>query len=276
MQPAAIIDLPKQQRARGKIAVSAICDESGLSRLKSLRQEGSFKSVFPRTTRGKVEAVIVNTAGGITGGDEFSSSIAVHEGASVSVTTQAAERIYRASASEAGVVTTALSVEENGHLFWIPQETILFEGARLKRTLNAEVHATAKFLMLEPLVFGREASGETIRNASVQDSVSISSNGIPLYLDKVKLKGDLSEIIERSGVASAARAMASLVFVDRHAADKLIAVRQCLPLSGGASLLAENVMVIRLLSVDSFVLRRTLLPILDILTDHMVPKNWRL
>lgn len=276
MQPAAIIDLPKQQRARGKIAVSAICDESGVSRLKSLRQEGSFKSVFPRTTRGKVEAVIVNTAGGITGGDKFSSSIAVHEGASVSVTTQAAERIYRASASEAGVVTTALSVEENGHLFWIPQETILFEGARLKRTLNAEVHATAKFLMLEPLVFGREASGETIRNASVQDSVSISSNGIPLYLDKVKLKGDLSEIMERSGVASAARAMASLVFVDRHAADKLIAVRQCLPLSGGASLLAENVMVIRLLSVDSFVLRRTLLPILDILTDHMVPKNWRL
>jgi urease accessory protein len=256
--------------------ISATHDQDGVSRLKDLRQEGSYRSIFPRPQNGNLEAVIINTAGGVTGGDRFSTTISAQEKARISVTTQAAERIYRATASEAGRMNTNLSVAKDAQLLWLPQETILFEGCRLDRSLEVEVHSSAKFLMLEPLVFGREASGENLRSGTLRDRVSISVGGHPIYLDRVQMEGDLAAMLTRRAIADGARAMASLVLVDPAAKDLLIACRALLPQLGGASMLADNVLVMRLIADDSFALRRALAPILTLLTDNAVPKNWRL
>ena len=84
------------QRARGTLNISAVSAAGDQSRLKDLRQQGSYRAIFPRPTKGTIEAVIINTAGGITGGDTFSTKVTANSHAKISVTTQAAERIYRA------------------------------------------------------------------------------------------------------------------------------------------------------------------------------------
>ncbi|WP_417258936.1 urease accessory protein UreD [Celeribacter sp.] len=276
-----IADLPLEtnavfQRARGTLDVSAVRAAGDITRLKNLRQQGSFRAIFPRPTNDSIEMVIINTAGGVTGGDQFSTTITAHERAKLSVTTQAAERIYRASNATAGTIKTKLTVEDGAQLYWLPQETILFDGARLRRKIDVELNENATFLMLEPLVFGRDASGEILRSGALTDRVSITSGGRPVYLDAITLDGDITATLERSALASGARAVANIVLVSPQAALLCDAVRALLPTTAGASLLSETTLVIRVLARDSFVLRQSILPILTHLTHATVPKNWRL
>ena len=246
------------------------------SRLKDLRQQGSYRAIFPRPAKDEIEAVIINTAGGITGGDKFSTEVTANSHAKISVTTQAAERIYRASNAIAGSMKTRLKVKSNAQLYWLPQETILFEGSRLHRRLEVEVARDSKFLMVEPIVFGREASGEILNLCSLDDRVCITTEGTPIYVDRIKLDGDVALILKRSAVADGLRTMASIVLFDKMAKAMIDGVRTLLPPSGGASLLADNILAMRLLCTDSFALRAALLPILTHLTQNAVPKNWRL
>ena len=264
------------QRARGTLNISAVSAAGDQSRLKDLRQQGSYRAIFPRPIKGTIEAVIINTAGGITGGDKFATKVTAYDHAKVSVTTQAAERIYRAPNATAGSMQTRLEVKPNAQLYWLPQETILFEGSRLRRRLEVDVAQGAKFLMVEPLVFGREASGESLQSCSLDDSVCITCDEKPVYVDRIKLNADIAATLKRPAVANGARAMASIVLVDPTAKALLDGVRALLPSFGGASLLADNILVIRLLCSDSFALRTALLPILTHLTHNAVPKNWRL
>lgn len=267
---------PVFQRARGMLNISGQRAPNDVTRLKALRQQGSFRAIFPRPIQGTIEAVIINTAGGVTGGDQFSTTVTAEENARVSVTTQAAERIYGAPDSNAGTIQTNLIAEKGAQLYWLPQETIVFDKARLRRRLNVRLHPSAKFLMVEPLVFGREASGENLRSASLDDGVSIMSDQRQIYLDRIKLEGNIASHLERPAIADGARAMASVVLADPNAKACLDPVRALLPKNSGASLLSDTVLVVRVLSADSFALRATLLPILKLLTNDAVPKNWRL
>ena len=264
------------QRARGALNISVVAGGDGQSRLQDLRQQGSYRAIFPRPKMGAIEAVMINTAGGITGGDRFSTKVTAHNHAKISLTTQAAERIYRAPDATPGSMQTRLEVKSNAQLYWLPQETILFEGSRLRRRLDVDVARESKFLMVEPIVFGRAASGEILHYCALDDTVCISCEGTPIYVDRIKLNGDIALTLKRAAVADGARAMASIVLVDQRAKVMLDGLRALLPCSGGASLVADNLLVVRLLCSDSFALRSALLPILTHLTQNAVPKNWRL
>ena len=264
------------QRAVGRVRVTTKLGPSGGSGLNWLMQAGSSKLVFPRPAHDRLDAVLVNTAGGVTGGDSFSVGACAGAGTHLALTTQAAERIYRAAPGETGVIETALKVETGAELWWIPQETILFDGCALDRRLDVMLEAGARFVMLEPLVFGRAASGEDLRSCHLSDSVSIRRGDRPIYLDRLRLDGDLSAILRRPAVAGGVRAMASLVVVDKDATALLPALRACLPKSGGASMIAADVLVLRLLAMDSHALRQVLLPVLAAVTRDRLPKNWRL
>ena len=264
------------QRARGSLKISTVCCPRGSSRLQNLHQEGSSRAIFPRTINGTIEAVILNTAGGVTGGDTFSTSFTVEAFAKKSITTQAAERIYCSHDLSTSSIYNQLHAKPNSQLYWLPQETILFEGSRLCRRLKVEVGRGTKFLMLEPLVFGREASGENLHSCSIDDSVSIKFDGKIIYYDRVKLNGNLTQTLKRAAIANGARAMASIVLVDPKAKVMLEGVRALLAPNAGVSLLKDNILVIRLVCLDSFSMRTALLPILEHLTQNTVPKNWRL
>ena len=265
-----------QPRAHGSGKLSVFGDEHGATRLRDLRQSGSLKLVFPRTHRPDAEAILVNTAGGITGGDQFSLTIKVQTGAALSITTQAAERAYRAQSGEIAHVTTDVSVQDRASLNWLPQELILFDRCALRRRLNVDLTPHARLLMVESVVFGRAAMREVLRDVNFQDRIRITRGGRPLYIDGIDLHGDVAAHLARVAIASGAGAMASVVMVGPKAQSHLKTVRALLPQTAGASMLADDVLVIRQLAPDGFELRRKLIPILELLSNNTLPTSWRL
>ncbi|WP_439142041.1 urease accessory protein UreD [Pseudooctadecabacter sp.] len=230
--------------------------------------------VFPRHAGRALQAVTVNTAGGVTGGDRFDAQFAAGLGTDLTVTTQAAERAYRANSDTPGTVTTRLAVDAGARLSWLPQETILFDGAAFSRRMTVDLAPDAQLLFVEPLVFGRTAGGEVLEQVRFHDTVTIRRGDTPLFCDAVGLAGDVSAQMHRR--AGGAVALASVVYVAPYAEATLADVRALLPPTAGASLMADDVLHVRLLAQDSFELRKTLIPVLERLSTDPLPRVWRI
>ncbi len=264
---------PVMARARGEVSLAVRSREGGVS-LTGLRQSGSLKCLFPRTAGRALQAVLLNSAGGVTGGDRLSLSARAEANAALTLTTQAAERIYRALPGETGRIETRLDVAAGARVDWLPQETILFDGCALERSLRVDMQEGAALLLAEPLVFGRLEAGETVTSARFLDRVEVRRAGVPVCLDSIRLEGDVQAQLDRPGVAGGARAMASLVYVAPDAEARLATVRRLLPRDAGASLLDEDVMVMRILALDGNGMRSRIVPILDRLSHDGLPRCW--
>lgn len=218
--------------------------------------------------------VLTNTSGGVTGGDRFRTEISVGDGASVSVSTQAAERAYRAQPGQVGRVDTSLRVEAGSRVNWLPQETILFDGCAFARRLSVDVAGGGTALIVEPLVFGRSAMGERVVSGALDDRIEMKSEGHLLFLDRTRIEGNVAEALGRPAVAAGACASALVLFVSPKAEGVLPAVRDMLPALGGASLVLPTLVMIRLLASDAFALRTSLVPLIELLHEDVVPRPW--
>src|SRR6201997_1597092 len=157
------------QRADGCGRIVLSSSENG-TRIEDVFERSPIRIMFPRTGHRAVgEAVLINTAGGIAGGDRLECSVAALPGASIAVTSQAAEKVYRAL-HEPARVATRLKAWDSAKLAWLPQETIVFNGARFQRTTEIELFSGAELLALEWLVLGRAAHGEVVVGGSITDS----------------------------------------------------------------------------------------------------------
>ncbi|WP_240620987.1 urease accessory protein UreD [Pseudooceanicola lipolyticus] len=244
--------------------------------LSGLYQSGASKILLPRTSESALTAVLLNTAGGVTGGDRFTLSARAEAGSHLTLTTQAAERIYRAQPGEVGKVTTQLVAEPGASLHWLPQETILFDNCALRRRLQAELAPDASLLLVEPVVFGRMAMGEAVTHGLFRDRIEIRRDGQLVFADATRMEGAISEQLDLPAVAAGHRAMASLVYVGADAERHLDPLRQILPECGGASLIRPGVLFARLLAPDSYLLRRSLIPMIDAIRRAPLPKTWTL
>ncbi|MGY3668964.1 urease accessory protein UreD [Marinovum sp. KMM 9989] len=270
---AAVKDQP-QPRTRGQLVLSAK-RRGAASVIDGLRQAGSYRALFPRCDA-MLQAICINTSGGVTGGDRLTLEASVGEGAALGLTTQAAERAYRSREGDFGHVTSALRVGPGATLHWMPQELILYDGCALSRKLSVDLAADARLLLVEPVIFGRAAMGERLTSGRFHDRIEVRRAGRPLYYDAVQLNGAISDQLAQTAVAGGAGAMASLLYVAPDAEAQLAPMRARLPDTGGASLLAPDALVLRILAPDSHVLRQLLLPILDRLSDDTLPVSWRL
>lgn len=260
-------------RAVGLLRVSSRGTGSALD---GLRQSGAMKALFPRGTPGRLAVTLLNTAGGVTGGDRLSVEARAGAGSRLSLTTQAAERIYAALPGETGRVSTALTVEPGARLDWLPQETILYDRCRLRRSLTVEMAAEARLLLAEPVVFGRAAMGEVLRQVEVLDRIRISRDGVPLWQDALRLTGDAAALLAGPATGGGAGAAATVLFAAPEAEALLAPVRALLPATGGAGLARPDLLVLRLVAPDAFLLRRTLVPALTLLNGSPLPRSWML
>jgi len=217
---------------------------------------------------------MINTAGGITGGDDFAFTASAEQNAHLTLTTQAAERVYRAQPEQVATVNNRLFVSAGARLDWLPQETILFEASALKRRMHVELDEGASLLLVEPLVFGRAAMGETLKNAYFSDRIDIRRQDRPVFLDAMTLCGDVTGHLAAPQIAAGAGAMALIVYIDTDAQARLTALRALLPETAGASLIAPDLLVVRILAPDSFELRQSLIPTLRYLTNDALPRSW--
>lgn len=263
----------QQPRARGTASLS-VRNRAGKNVIGDLYQSGSSKCLFPRSAHPAMDAVILNTAGGVTGGDKFAFTGHAAPGSALTLTTQACERVYKAQPSQVGEIDNALKIDSKARINWLPQETILFDHAALERRLTVELARDASFLMLEALVFGRAAMGEVLSHASLRDRIEITRDGVPLFMDATHLQGNVSAHLAKPNTANGAGAMATLIFVHASAEAELPKLRALLPETAGASLLAPDTLILRLLASDSFLLRQSLLPIMLLLNNGHVPRCW--
>ncbi len=266
-------------RAVGTLWLASKARESGgASVLGDLRHSGCLKALFPRGGADRLDAVLINTSGGITGGDQLSITARVGRNSRLSLTTQAAERIYRTAGEAPGRVTTTIQVEDGGRLDWLPQETILYDRSALDRRLQVELAGTARCLLVETLVFGRLAMGEDVNGISLSDRIEIRRDGIPLFIDRTRLRGDATAHLARRATGGGAVAVATVLYASAPdctgVPDRLAALRQMLPDTAGVSLVRPGLLMLRLAAPDSFLLRRMLLPALCLLNEAPLPRTW--
>ncbi|EKF43015.1 urease accessory protein UreD [Nitratireductor indicus C115] len=261
------------QRAQGTGCIG-VAHSEGRTRLKTFFQEGCAKIRLPRAHRGALEAVIINTSGGLTGGDRLDWHAEAGADARLSLTTQACERIYRSAGGDADV-STRLVIGENAHIDWLPQETILFERSRLKRSLTVELAAGATFTGVEAVLLGREAMGEKARTARLRDNWRIFREGRLIHAEATRLTGADHE---RDGLSLLAgnNAFATLLAIAPNADARLEPLRRLLPAGAqaDASAIGER-LVLRLAAPSGLALRRVLAPAIVYLSGAgALPRLW--
>ena len=176
------------QRAEGFGRALLSGSEKG-SRIVDIFQRSPIRIMFPGAGGGAVEeAVLVNTAGGIAGGDRLECGVTALANASIAVTSQAAEKIYRAL-NEPARIATKLKACEAAKLAWLPQETIVFNWGRLSRETEIEVSSGAELLALEWLVLGRAAHGEEMVGGHIADSWRVKKDGRLIWADSFRATG---------------------------------------------------------------------------------------
>lgn len=275
MNKAAII---APQRAWGKgrlVAKSAL----GRSRIAELYQEGCAKIRLPKTFDSSMEAVLINSSGGLTGGDRVSWEVAAGAGTDVTVTTQACEKIYKASADTVEV-STRIEVGAGARVDWLPQETILFDRASLSRSLDVELATDATFLAVEAVLLGRKAMGEAVQAGLFRDRWRVRVEGALLHADNLALGGDIATLGAEKAVLGGAVAFATLVYVGPDCEILLPRLRALLDGEAdvGVSHLhvgGRDKLVARLAASDGYALRKILIPVISHLRKQKtVPKVW--
>ena len=260
---AAPATLPASIRASGALKLVVAHTDSG-SAAEDIGESGPLRVRFPRVREDRLEAILINTAGGIVGGDKLEFQIEAREDASLSITSQAAEKIYRSNGLTSRI-SVSLKAEAGSELFWLPQETILFDRARVERSIEADVATGASFAICEAIVFGRDAMGEKVARGYLRDRWRIRRDGKLIFADALTLDGDIKSTLNRRATMNGKIATATMVVVSNDAMSKIDTVREALTGEGieaGASAF-EGMLVVRILAENSIALRAAVLSALE-------------
>jgi urease accessory protein len=267
------------ERAVGRLSL-AVNTQDGRDAIADLHQSGCGRFLFPARAKDQpLEAVVVNTAGGLTGGDRFDINVNVGEGARAVLSTQACEKIY-ASSGAIAKLSTVLKVQNDAKLCWLPQETILFDHSALERSLTIDMAGSAHVLAGEAILLGRQAMGEQLNTARFRDRWRIRRDGRLVFAEESTIggaEGDWSAV--RAALAllgETTTALATIVNACHGVESRLDSVRAIMEstgIDGGASAF-DGLLVIRMVAPSGLVLRKTLLPLLEHCLDGRLPRVW--
>jgi urease accessory protein len=298
-------------RAEGRVAL-AVAAIDGVTRVARIREEGSLRVRFPRVCAGAREAVLINTAGGIAGGDHFALALELGAGASLAVTTAAAEKVYRSLGSspraQAGAIgglppagtqvphgaslgpadeqvnlsriAVSANLADGAALLWLPQETILFDRARLARTVDIGLAPGATLVFAETLVFGRTAMGETVTEGRITDRWRVRRGGRLIFAENFGLDGRIAERLRGTAIAGGHAAIATVLLApgDAAAVASVRAVAEKFRGEVGISAWEASdhggVSLARLVAPDGAALRHDLVAVLAALGHHALPRLW--
>ena len=230
--------------------------------LSHLFQSDPCRTLFPRPARnGPFEGVFVTTSGGLVGGDRLRFNVKAAANTQACVTSQAAEKIYR-SVGQTTEISISLDIEAGATLEWMPQETILFDGARIRRHNRIDAESGSKLLTGEIIVFGRTAFGERVLTGHLYDSWRVYRNGSLVWADALHMDGALDATLSNPYTFDGAVACATLLFCADDAADILEGARTLLTQNQTedvrtAATCVGPTLIMRFLSSDTAALRQS-------------------
>jgi urease accessory protein len=261
-------------RAISRIVLSVAAD-ADRSRRQRVHEEGALRVRFPNVSnRDALEAVIVNTAGGMAGGDRFDLDITVGSGAKLTITTAAAEKIYRSLGPDTEI-RVKLDIGSGGTLGWLPQETILFDQIRLRRSIEANLAPDASLLLAEGVVFGRSAMGETLAHGHFFDRWRVRRAGALIFAESLRLDDAIAERLSQWAVAGGAVAIASVLKVPGDDAAVAAVRAKEKDFAGEVGVSAWNGLALaRLVAPDGAALHRDLIAVLTAFGNMPLPRLW--
>jgi urease accessory protein len=273
----AALTTSRAQRAVGRLDLS-FQSNNGQTRIQNFYQEGCLKARLPRPADLAVcEAVTLNISGGVAGGDALTTAITLAPGAQARIASQAAERIYRALDAPSRIGTT-ITLGAGAGLDYLPQETILFDGFSLRRSLDIDLFATADFLGVETILFGRQAMNEIIRTGDLRDRITLRRDGRIVLQDMTRLHGDIAGQLARTAIGNGAAAMASIIFAAPGAPERLPGLRAVFGTTGitaGATTF-EGIVFARILAPEGATLRNGVIAAIQDLRDgRPMPRVWQ-
>lgn len=265
--------LPQRAKGSARLATKSV---DGCTRIDVFYQEGSGKIRIPESYDGRMEAVLINTSGGLTGGDRIDWAVDAGADTRVTVTTQACERIYKSSDGDARV-SARLSAGPGSRLHWLPQETILFDQGALSRTLDADLAEDAELIALEAVVLGRKAMGETVASGTLHDRWRIRCNGRLVHAEDLRLSGEIDRIAGRRPTLAGNLAFATVLYVGNRAESFIPRLHALLGEQLAGSSAWNGKLVVRMVAEDGFVLRKMLVPAVSLLRNgERPPKVWNI
>ena len=260
-------------RARGTVAFD-VRSVDGMTRRGRLHESGSLRVRFPSPEGEGLSAVFINTAGGVAGGDRFDIEITAQEGARLTLTTAAAEKVYRATAQPAEL-NIALKVADGAHLSWLPQETILFDRAKMSRHIDIDLAESASLLLCEIAVFGRAAMDERMEQGAFVDRWRVRRGGKLVFAETVRLEGDIGEKLKRPAIANGGVAIGTALIVpgDEALVER---VREIASSFGGEAAISSwnGFAMARFCAQDAARLRADMMAVLGRASPTPLPRLW--
>jgi urease accessory protein len=259
-------------RAVGSITLSTK-NVAGRTRRADVHESGSLRVRCPGSPARELEAVIINTAGGAAGGDRFDFNFAAGEGTRLVVTTAAAEKVYRTLGPETKV-GVKLDVAAGATLSWLPQETILFDRARLSRSIDVTLAGDARLFLAEGIVFGRAGMGETVEEGALFDRWRVRRAGKLIYAETARLDGAIAAQLGEPAVANRGIAVATVLAVPGD--DAMVAAVRDLQeqFAGEVGVSCWNgIAAVRLCAADGAALRHDLVHVMTALRGAL-PRIW--
>jgi urease accessory protein len=258
-------------RAVGRLALS-VQSIAGASRRARVHEQGPLRVRCPGSPASTLEAVIVNTAGGMAGGDRFDIDVSVGPEARLVLSGAAAEKVYRTLGPDTTVAVTA-SVAPGAELAWLPQETILFDRARLRRSIDVALAGDARLLLLEAVVFGRCGMGERVEEGLFSDRWRIRRDGALIYAESIRLDGAIADKLAKPAATNGGIAIATIVLTP--ADEATILPLRALAFRGEVGVSAWNgLAVLRFVAQDGAALRHDLVATLTTLRGSALPRLW--
>ena len=270
LEPDTRPDGPRRLRAGATLVVGR---RAGCSRVRALSEVGGYRARATRATD-SCEVFLVNPSGGLAGGDSLTLDVSVEPDADLRLTTPTAERVYR-SAGEVTRVDCQLRIGARARLDWLPQQTLLFDGARFRRRVEADVAPDGRLALLESYALGRPAHGERLTCVDVLDHWRIRRDGRLVFAEALRLEGPASELFARPALGDGAQAAGTLVYLASDAEAQLGRARRLLAGSGtaGASV-CDGMLVVRWLAPDPLQLCTRLAAFLPEFLARPLPRGW--
>ncbi|MBO6825331.1 MAG: urease accessory protein UreD [Sneathiella sp.] len=275
---------PRLARSEGQVEVSII-QKNGNSVIKRLFQSGCGRVRFPEVDHKDLpEAVLINTSGGLTGGDGMAYRLSAEAGAGLTVTGQAAEKIYK-SLGDPVHINSDITVGADAYLEWMPQETILFDRSHLDRLNRVELEETATFLGVEANVFGRTAHGEVVRDIKIRDAWQVRRGGKLIWFDRFLFDGNAHEELSRPALLNGAVAMGTIICAGKNVAELVDPLREKseeMESRVGISALEDDFIILRIMDENAARFRVHMMTIIRVLRnslrggDNPMPTVWKI
>jgi urease accessory protein len=260
-------------RAQGSVAFDVRLVD-GVTRRHHLHESGSLRVRFPSPEADGLSAVFVNTAGGVAGGDRFDIDIVAGEDSRLTLTTAAAEKIYRAESAPAQL-NISLKAAAGAHLGWLPQETILFDRARVSRRIDIDLAESASLLLCEIVVFGRAAMGERMLRGEFIDRWRIRRGGRLVFAETVRLDGDIGAKLANPAIAKGGVAIGTALIMpgDEALVERIRTLSETF--GGEVGISAWNGFAMaRFCAQDAARLRADMMAVLGRASGSALPRLW--